>query len=48
MCIPEKAVGNWMQSSNPGEGIIIKKTYLFKYLMMYLIQHLKQTKYVTL
>lgn len=25
MCIPEKAVGNWMQSSNPGEGIIIKK-----------------------
>lgn len=21
MSIPEKAVGNWMQSSNPGEGI---------------------------
>ena len=27
MCIPEKAVGNWMQSSNPGEGIIIKKIF---------------------
>lgn len=25
MCIPEKAIGNWIQSSNPGEGIIIKK-----------------------
>ena len=30
------------------EGITIIKKNLFKYLMMYLIQHSKQRKYVTL